>query len=244
VFSLVPLLLISAATAPLLLPALVVFLWLTILENRRRRPFAKRRYRHYERDYGLFSESVQAIESVVRYGQQEQILRKYRRVQRQIQEQGLEEARIGKRFGFHRNLVLLVAKRASQGMWIWQYRRHRLDAASIMYLNMLTEQLLASFGGYASLLERLYDGIEPTRVLVKLLSDAPTIAGDPAAPRVSVPERVGIRIANVRFTYPRRKAPVLRNFHLTISPGTVLGIAGRSGCGKTTLQSLLTRLFD
>src|SRR5205807_9174745 len=126
----------------------------------------------------------------------------------------------------------------------WQYRRHRLDAASIMYLNMLTEQLLASFGGYASLLERLYDGIEPTRVLVKLLSDAPTIAGDPAAPRVSVPERVGIRIANVRFTYPRRKAPVLHNFHLTISPGTVLGIAGRSGCGKTTLQSLLTRLFD
>jgi ABC-type multidrug transport system fused ATPase/permease subunit len=244
VFSLVPLLLISAATAPLLLPAVVIYLWLTIIENRQRRPFAKRRYRHYNRDYGLFSESVQAIESVVRYGQQGQVLRKYRRVQRQIEEEGLEEARIGNRFGFRRNVALSVAKRACQGMWIWQFRHNTLDAASIMYLNMLTEQLLASFGGYASLLERLYDGMEPTRVLVKLMSDVPAIAHDPAAPQVSVPKRVGIRISNVRFTYPRRSEPALRDLHLTITPGTVLGIVGRSGCGKTTLQSLLTRLFD
>ncbi|HWD00030.1 MAG TPA: ABC transporter ATP-binding protein [Candidatus Sulfopaludibacter sp.] len=244
VFSLVPLLLISAATASLLAPALGVFLWLTILENRRRRPFAKRRHRHYGRDYGLFSESVQAIESVVRYGQQGQILRKYRRVQRQIQEEGLEEARIGNRFGFRRNLALSIAKRACQGMWIWQYRHNALDAASIMYLNMLIEQLLASFGGYASLLERLYDGLEPTRILVKLMSDSPAIAHDPSAIPVFVPDGVGIRMANVRFTYPRRSEPALRNLHLSITPGTVLGIVGRSGCGKTTLQGLLTRLFD
>src|SRR5205085_5272617 len=61
-FSLIPLFLISAITAPLLLPALMVFLWLTVIENRQRRPFSRRRYRHYERDFGLFSDSVQAVE--------------------------------------------------------------------------------------------------------------------------------------------------------------------------------------
>ena len=37
----------------------------------------------------------------------------------------------------------------------------------VMYLSMLLEDLLNSFWGYAALLERIYDGIEPTRVLVK-----------------------------------------------------------------------------
>lgn len=243
-FSLVPLFLISAITAPLLLPALVVFLWLTVIENRARRPFAKRRYQHYSRDFGLFSESVQAIEPVARYGQERQILRKYRRVQQQIQEQGLEEARIAKKYGLRRNLAIAIAKRICQGIWIWQYRHNMLDAASIMYLNMLTDQLLASFGGYASLLERLYDGLEPTRVLVKLMSDKPAIADDPSATRVSVPERVAIRMRDVQFTYPRRNRPALRNVNVTIAPGTILGIVGRSGCGKTTFHALLTRLFD
>ena len=109
------------------------------------------------------------------------MLRKYRRVQERIIEHGLAEARIGNRYGFRRSLVLSIAKRACQGMWIWQYRHNALDAAMIMYLNMLTEQLLGSFGGYASLLERVYDGIEPTRVLVKLMNEKPAIADDAAA---------------------------------------------------------------
>ena len=243
-FSLIPLFLISAITAPLLLPALVIFLWLTVLENRQRRPFAKRRYKEYCRDFGLFSESVQAVEPVVRYGQEEQILNKYRRVQQRIQDEGLAEARIGNRFGLRRNFTVAIAKRICQGVWIWQYRHHAIDAASIMYLNMLTDQLLASFGGYASLLERIYDGIEPTRILVKLLSDLPVIAEDPNAVPVQVRQGAGIRMRSVRFTYPKRKEPVLRELNLEVAPGTILGIVGRSGCGKTTIHSLLTRLYD
>jgi len=159
-------------------------------------------------------------------------------------DQGLNEARISNRYSFQRNLVLTVGKRACQGVWIWQYRHNVLDAAMIMYLNMLTEQLLGSFFGYASLLERLYDGLEPTRVLVKLLTERPAIAHDPTALPVPVPGRVGVTMKNVRFTYPRRKRAVLRNFDLTIAPGSVVGIVGRSGCGKTTIQNLITRLFD
>jgi ATP-binding cassette, subfamily B, bacterial len=243
-FSLIPLLWFSARTTPALLAALGIFLWLTILENRQRRPFARRRYRNYNRDFGQFSECVEAIQPIVQYGQQEQVLRKYRGVQDQIVRAGLAEARIGNRYGFHRNLVLSIAKRVCQGVWIWQYRHNAIDGAMILYLNMLTEQLLASFGGYASLLERVYDGLEPTRVLVKLLADEPAIADDPASNPVAIGERAGVKMRGVRFTYPRRKRAVLRNFDLTIAPGTVLGIVGRSGCGKTTIQNVLTRLFD
>src|SRR3982751_4557516 len=43
-FSLVPLFWFSAGTAPGLLIALAIFMWLTVLENRERQPFAKGRY--------------------------------------------------------------------------------------------------------------------------------------------------------------------------------------------------------
>ncbi len=243
-FSLIPLLLFSARTMPALLVALGIFMWITILENRERQPFTRQRFRNYNRDFGFFSESIDAIQPVTQFGQQQQILRKYRRVQQAIERQGIAEARISARFGFRRNMVLSVAKRACQGLWIWQYRHNTLDAAMIMYLNMLTEQLLGSFFGYASLLERLYEGIEPTRVLLKLMTEAPAIADDPSAAPVDVPERVGIRLRKVRFSYPRRDRSVLREFHLNIAPGSVLGVVGASGVGKTTIQNLLMRLFD
>jgi ATP-binding cassette subfamily B protein len=243
-FSLLPLLWFSKAIMPAVLGALGIFLWLTILENRRRKPYARARYRGYNRDSGQFTEAIQAIQAVTQYGQEGQVLRKYRRVQERIVEHGLTEARIGNRYGFKRSLVLSVAKRACQGVWIWQYRHNTLDAAMIMYLNMLIEQLLASFGGYASLVERIYDGVEPTRVLIKLMNEKPAIQQDSAAEPVAVTRRVGVEMKNVRFSYPRRKGAVLRGFQLTIEPGTVLGVVGRSGAGKTTVQNLMTRLFD
>ncbi len=243
-FSLVPLIWFSAATTPALVSALGVFLWLTLVENRRRRPFARGRYRGYNRDFGLFSESVEAIQPVVQYGQEGNVLRRYRRVQERIVACGLAEARIGSRYGFGRNMVLTIAKRACQGVWIWQYRHNALDGAMILYLNMLTEQLLSSFSGYASLIERIYDGLEPTRVLVKLMAERPAIADGGTVTSAPGAERPGVRMRAVKFAYPRRNSPVLRNFNLSIAPGTVLGIVGRSGCGKTTIQNLLTRMFD
>ena len=105
-------------------------------------------------------------------------------------------------------------------------------------------QLLASFAGYASLLERIYEGVEPARALIKLMAEKPAIAHDRSARRVKVGRQAAVRMSGVRFTYPRSRDAVLKDLHLEIAPGTVLGIVGRSGCGKTTIQNLLTRLFD
>jgi ATP-binding cassette subfamily B protein len=119
-FSMIPLLWFSAATMPGLVVALVGFMWITVLENRQRKPYARARHRNYTKDSGQFTEAVQAIQSVVQYGQEGQVLRKYRHVQDRIVEQGLMEARIGNRYGFRRTMVLSIAKRVCQGVWIWQ----------------------------------------------------------------------------------------------------------------------------
>lgn len=50
---------------------------------------------------------------------------------------------------------------------------------------------------------------------------------------------------DVRFKYPSRpNARVLRGLNFTVEPGKTLAIVGESGCGKSTVVSLLERFYD
>jgi ATP-binding cassette, subfamily B, multidrug efflux pump len=63
----------------------------------------------------------------------------------------------------------------------------------------------------------------------------------PAAPA----ERAGVvEFRDVTFAYPGAEAPVLSNISFTARPGETTAIIGSTGAGKTTLVSLIPRLFD
>jgi len=52
-----------------------------------------------------------------------------------------------------------------------------------------------------------------------------------------------LELKNVAFTYPGRREPVLRDVDLRVFPGEVLGIAGGTGAGKTTLARIMAGLL-
>lgn len=53
-----------------------------------------------------------------------------------------------------------------------------------------------------------------------------------------------IEFRNVTFTYPGRETPALRNVSLRIPAGKTVALVGRSGSGKSTIASLITRFYD
>lgn len=61
----------------------------------------------------------------------------------------------------------------------------------------------------------------------------------------AAPEKVdgAIEFRNVSFSY-REDTPVLRNLNFTVKPGETVAIVGYTGAGKTTIASVLTRLWD
>lgn len=53
-----------------------------------------------------------------------------------------------------------------------------------------------------------------------------------------------VELRNVRFTYPTKDEPTLRNINLSIPAGKTVALVGRSGSGKSTIANLLTRFYD
>jgi ABC-type multidrug transport system fused ATPase/permease subunit len=53
-----------------------------------------------------------------------------------------------------------------------------------------------------------------------------------------------IELKDVGFKYQTRETPVFKNLNLTIEKGQFAALVGASGCGKTSIISLLERFYD
>ncbi len=71
------------------------------------------------------------------------------------------------------------------------------------------------------------------------------ITDDCASKKEHMVEHGSIEFKNVSFRYfKNNKEKVLNNINLSINPGELVGIIGSTGSGKTTLVSLIPRLYD
>lgn len=66
----------------------------------------------------------------------------------------------------------------------------------------------------------------------------------PASPVAPSGERGHVLFDRVSFAYPGAEEPVIRDISFELTPGTTTAIIGSTGSGKTTLISLIPRLFD
>ena len=76
--------------------------------------------------------------------------------------------------------------------------------------------------------------------------DLPVEVDEPADPVDVDPATIRgrIRFEGVGLTYPGNDVPALQDVDLDVPPGTTLALVGETGSGKTTLASLVARLFD
>jgi ATP-binding cassette subfamily B protein len=65
-----------------------------------------------------------------------------------------------------------------------------------------------------------------------------------AEPVTELVGRGELEFRSVEFTYPGADEPVLRDVSFTARPGETTAIIGSTGAGKTTMVSLVPRLFD
>jgi ATP-binding cassette subfamily B protein len=77
----------------------------------------------------------------------------------------------------------------------------------------------------------------------EVLSTSSSVA-EAEVPIGQVHERAQLEFRDVAFQYPGAADPVLRGVSLLVGPGQTTAVVGSTGTGKTTLISLVPRLFD
>ena len=81
--------------------------------------------------------------------------------------------------------------------------------------------------------------------IAEVLDEAIDLSDEKAAFKDKAVEKGHIEFKNVSFRYFKNSEEcVLDNINLTIPSGATVGIIGSTGCGKTTLVSMIPRLYD
>ncbi|MEQ3662346.1 MAG: ATP-binding cassette subfamily B protein [Flavobacterium sp.] len=110
-------------------------------------------------------------------------------------------------------------------------------AQFILYINMLTWPV-ASLGWVSSLVQeaeasqkRLNEFLKITPSIYNTSSQNDTINGK-------------IQFENVTFTYDDTNITALKNISFDVNPGETLAILGKTGSGKSSILSLVSRMYD
>ena len=215
--------------------------------------FGRRIHERFERIQAMFSdisaqvqENISGVRLVRAFAQEEAEIRSFetankeyiRRSLRLVRLMGMLWPTLEFLLGLSLVVVLLVGGH--------QVVSHRISVGAFVafntYMLMLTWPVIA-LGWVVNIVQR---GTASMTRMYEILVAEPTISDEtiPAGAPHTIAIRGDIEFRNLNFSYGDGQPLVLHNINLKIPAGSSLAIVGPTGSGKTTLVSLIPRLFD
>jgi ATP-binding cassette subfamily B protein len=154
--------------------------------------------------------------------------------------------RVGRLMAFMFPTVLLVLNVSSVGV-LW-FGGHRI-AAGEMQIGAMTAflsyllQILLSIMMATFMLVMVPRAAVCAERLTEVLRTGSSVV-PPSEPVAALPLHATVEMRGVSFSYPGADAPVVLGVSFRAGPGQVTAIIGSTGSGKSTLVSLVPRLFD
>jgi ATP-binding cassette, subfamily B, multidrug efflux pump len=210
--------------------------------------FGRRIHERFEKIQSMFSdissrvqESFSGVRMIRAYSQESAELRKFERLNQDYIAENLRLVRISGLF--EPLLELLIGATFLIVLWAGGYRvlTGELSLGGFVmfhtYMGMLVWPMIA-MGWVVNLMQR---GSASFKRIREILEEKPSIAAPPEpVPLTAV--RGEIEFRGVSVAYPAGKA--LNGVDLRIPAGATVAIVGATGCGKSTLVSLIPRLLD
>ncbi len=132
------------------------------------------------------------------------------------------------------NLVVLI-------LGVWLIAAHELTMGGLIACTMLASRAMAPIGQVAGLLVQYHTAATALTSLDALMQREVERPDAGFTARGSLKGEIEFR--DVSFQYPGQATPALRNVSFRIRPGEKVGILGRMGSGKTTIEKLVLGLY-
>lgn len=129
---------------------------------------------------------------------------------------------------------------------LW-FGAHLVMSGNITVGQLIAFRMLSSrVSGPVLRLVQMWQDFQQTGISIKRLGDIFNTKPEPTidSSKVRLPAIKGnIKFEKVRFRYRPDSSEVIRDMSFNIIPGTIVGVVGRSGSGKSTISKLVQRLY-
>lgn len=120
-----------------------------------------------------------------------------------------------------------------------------LDSATLGTFITYINQILMSLMFVTMIFMHSSRALASAKRICEVLEEKIDITDDDSLNKEKIVENGKIEFKNVSYRYYKSsEEEVLKNINLTIPAGATVGIVGSTGCGKTTLVSMIPRLYD
>ena len=186
--------------------------------------------------------NVRVVKSFVREAQETE---KFSRANRNLKEAGMAAMRVM----IFMEPVTTFIMYATTIVVLWFGSGFVLDggmsvgdlSAFVVYVN----QILMSIMMVTMLFMTSSRAIASAKRIRQVIDEVPDIDDANAAEPDRLVEKGSVEFRDVSFRYYKnRDEYVLKHISLSVAPGSTVGIIGSTGCGKSTLVSMVCRLYD
>jgi ABC-type multidrug transport system fused ATPase/permease subunit len=190
----------------------------------------------------LAQEALASIKVVQTYGQEEYVTEQFKEETQAALDAGLHVSRLGASFGWLVNVTTALGTALVVVIGAQRVLAGALTPGDLLVFLAYVRDFYSPMRTLSRLFIKLSETWVRLERITEVLAEESGVREEPMAQ--PAPALVGrLQFEKVNFSYPTRKA-VLTDIDFTVEPGQVVALVGPTGAGKSTLVSLVPRLYD
>ena len=188
---------------------------------------------------------IEMIETIKASGAENGYFEKWSGYQASVNTQKVKYVKLNQYLGMIPSLVSSLTNTAVLMIGVWLTMKGEFTVGMIMAF----QGFLSSFTAPASSLISAGQTLQEMRTEMERVEDVMEYPNDPVFENETEAESYAkltgeIEMKNVTFGYSALAEPLIKDFNLSLKPGSRVALVGFSGCGKSTLAKLISGLYQ
>ena len=190
---------------------------------------------------------IEMVETIKASGAENGFFQKWAGYQASVNAHNVKSAKLNQYLGVIPTLLSAIADSAVLVLGVWLAMRGEFTPGMIMTF----QGFLSSFMSPAMTLISASQTIQEMRTEMERVEDVMQYPSDTCFSDEPLKEDADysklsgtIELKNVTFGYSRLGEPLIRDFSMSMKPGSRVAFVGASGCGKSTLAKLISGLYQ